>query len=182
MVAMSIECVAVPAFWLWETNKNFPELTSSRNSILKDCGENNLLSVISLDNIGETRNNNGRPLSPRRPNFTQNFRSHAMNLINTTIIETSETSQKSTPDSTTSHFFDFRLRSVVAPMPTVHIWKKTICPFYGSHVIPSQNCLTNIYFKRSSKMWAILFVNRVHATFVITKLWILTQDHPTWLF
>ena len=121
MVAMSVECVAVPAFWLWETNKNFPELTSSRNTILKDCGENNLLSVIALDNIGETRNNNERPLTPRRPNFTQNFRSHAMNLINTTIIETSETSQKSTPDSTTSHFFDFRLRSVVAPMPTVHI-------------------------------------------------------------
>jgi hypothetical protein len=76
------------------------------------------------------------------------FKCQSINLINTTIIEPIETSQKSTPDSTTSHFFDFRLRSVVAPMPTVHIWKRTICPLYGSYDIPSRNCLTNIYFKK----------------------------------
>ena len=120
LVAMSVECVAVPAFWLWETSKNFPELTSSRNSVLKDCGEDNLVSVIAMDELA-AGNNNERPLSPRRPNFSEHLRSHALNLINTTIIDNSETSQKSSPDSSASHFFDFRLRSVVAPMPTVHI-------------------------------------------------------------
>ena len=120
MVAMGLECVVVPAFWLWETNKNFPELTSSRNTILKDCGESSFISVIALDHIGESTNNNDRPLSPRRPNFAQNLRNHALNLINTTITENSENSQKRSPDSNTTHFFDFRMRGV-APMPTVHI-------------------------------------------------------------
>ena len=34
MVFMGLECLAVPAFWLWETGQNFPELTSTRNNVL----------------------------------------------------------------------------------------------------------------------------------------------------
>ena len=36
LVAMVVETVVVPAFWLRETRKNFPELTSRNNSILRD--------------------------------------------------------------------------------------------------------------------------------------------------
>ena len=34
---ISIECLAVPGFWLWETGRNFPELTSTRNNVLRRC-------------------------------------------------------------------------------------------------------------------------------------------------
>ena len=37
---ISLECLAVPAFWLWETGKNFPELTSTRNNVLRRYVEN----------------------------------------------------------------------------------------------------------------------------------------------
>ena len=35
---LSVECVLVPAYWLWETGNNFPELTSSRNNIIGRSG------------------------------------------------------------------------------------------------------------------------------------------------
>ena len=34
IVLLSLECVLVPGYWLWETGNNFPELTSSRNNIM----------------------------------------------------------------------------------------------------------------------------------------------------
>ena len=37
-IAMCIECVLVPLYWLIETNRNFPELTSSRNKIVNNVG------------------------------------------------------------------------------------------------------------------------------------------------
>ena len=68
MLAMAVECVLVPTFWLQETRNNFPELTSTNNSILRNVffGGNQVnLSVIPLQEL--PLNNNERPLSPRRP-------------------------------------------------------------------------------------------------------------------
>lgn len=67
MLAMTVECVLVPSFWLAETRSNFPELTSSNNSILRNVFFPNSvdISVIPLQELPS--NNNERPLSPRRP-------------------------------------------------------------------------------------------------------------------
>ena len=35
LLFISLECLGVPAFWLWETGRNFPELTSTRNNVLR---------------------------------------------------------------------------------------------------------------------------------------------------
>ena len=84
MLAMAVECVLVPSFWLQETRNNFPELTSTNNSILRNVffGGNTVgISVIPLQEL--PMNNNERPLSPRRPTdlrMQQEFRHRVPSL------------------------------------------------------------------------------------------------------
>ena len=124
-VAMSLECVIVPAFWLWETKKNFPELISSRNTVFKNCGESHSISISSTDPFQIIGNSIQRPLSPRRPDIVKNFESHALSLITTSNpqnIEKNKTPiEKKSPPTKTKNFLYFGMPRVVTPLPEVYI-------------------------------------------------------------
>ena len=79
-LAMCLECVIIPSYWLWETDKNFPELTSSRNKVVNNCGYPRAISLDSRDHFEIIVN-------PRRPYFVKNCQNHALSLITTTVPE-----------------------------------------------------------------------------------------------
>jgi hypothetical protein len=122
-LAMCIECMIIPSYWLWETEKNFPELTSSRNKMVNYCGYPHAISPDSAEHFEIIVNN--RPLSPRRPNFVKSFQNHALSLITTTVAEPDINSQSSSENKfqilITKHFPDSASQPGVAPLPTVQI-------------------------------------------------------------